>query len=183
MMKDLQSVKDEIKKHITLGEYLRASGLVSNAVGEEQFSCQFHGADNKKSARFYKDTDTAYCWVCKEKWDLYSYVGRAQTMSFKECLEYLIKTYRVDISHLPEATQAKVDKHHERKVVKIASRDRMIGKLQRAISALRDEIDFEKYKKLVYSFMVLEHMVHDESFEQTAQMLKEKTLKVIKEAA
>ena len=63
-MKDLDSIKDIIKAHVKLGDLLKQDHHIYGGQNEEQFSCPFHGADKKKSSRYYAETDSAYCWVC-----------------------------------------------------------------------------------------------------------------------
>jgi len=66
---DQLNVYDVLRK---VGVDLRQSG----ADEEEQFSCPFHGADNKPSARVYpsegQNKSHAWCYVCQERWDAIS---------------------------------------------------------------------------------------------------------------
>jgi len=182
-MKDTEAVKNAIKERVTLGDLLRKDVGLTNAQSEEQFSCPFHGVDAKKSCRYYQETDTAYCWVCKEKWDIFSYVSKKHQINFTQAINVLIKAYRVDVSKLPDA----IDGAHSRnkEIKRTATRfdpvKLKIEKLSQAIIALRGEIDFEKYKKIVFSFSLLKHMTPDEKKEATSEKLKEAILRLISE--
>jgi len=182
-MKDTESVKNAIKDRVTLGDLLRKDVGITNAQTEEQFSCPFHGRDVKKSCRYYQETDTAYCWVCKEKWDIFSYVSKKHDMSFTQAVSALIKAYRVDISKLPDAIEGAHQRNKEikRANVKVNPVKLKIEKLSQAISAIRDEIDPEKYKKIVFSFVSLKYMTPDEKKDSTSEKLKEAILRLIAE--
>jgi len=178
-MKDIESVKGLIKEHVSLGELLRIDGRITNSLDEEQFSCNFHGFDRKKSARYYRTTDTAYCWVCKERWDVISYVQRKEGMSFGEAINYLIREYSVDVSVLPEALE-----EHARKIKKISepkvdNKKLALEKISQVIRVIRDELDFPTYKKLVYSYMVLKYVVPEEDFMEQYSKLKDGIRRVL----
>jgi len=63
-MKSIDDVKAEINKYVKLGNILRETGVIRTDMDEEQFSCPFHGKDTKPSARYYKSTDSCYCFTC-----------------------------------------------------------------------------------------------------------------------
>jgi hypothetical protein len=65
---------------------------------EAQFSCPFHGADNKPSARYYRATKSCYCWVCRKKWDVVGFVREKESLSFNGALNYIIDWYKLDTS-------------------------------------------------------------------------------------
>ena len=178
-MKDLESVKDLIKEHVSLGELLRIDGRITNSLDEEQFSCNFHGYDRKKSARYYRVTDTAYCWVCKEKWDVISYVRKKEGMNFGEAINYLIREYSIDVSVLPEATEEHVRKIKRVSEPKVDNKKLALEKLTQAVRIIRDELDFPTYNKLVYSYMVLKYSVPDEEFFNQYAKLKEGMQRVL----
>ena len=181
-MKDLQALIAHIKDSVSLGEIMRARGVIRTTLSEEQFSCPFHGADQKKSARYYSETDSAYCWVCKERWDLFSYISRAESLSFSQALDYFIKNYRIDISRVPEATsEGTVMRTRERTAVRYSDRKLHTEKILMAIQTVRDEIPVEKYTRMAFAFMLLKHTTSDEKFEESAQKLKDGILRVIKE--
>ena len=180
-MKDLNSLKDRIKEYVTLGDILKAKRIISGTLSEEQFSCRFHGVDRKKSARYYRDTDSTYCWVCKEKLDLFSYVAKAENMSFMEVLDYLVKSYEIKTADLPDAISEGTHKRlREHKAVKYSNRKLYTEKMRQAINVLKDEVPPEKYQRMVLAFMFLKYMTPDEKFDTSAHSLKDAILRLIK---
>lgn len=179
-MKDLEAVKDAIKARAKLGEVLRNKKLISYGMEEEQFSCPFHGVDRKPSARYYKLTDSAHCFTCHESWDIFSYTMKDEVMSFREAVNSLIKRYHVDLSKLPDIAESSQTRKFGRDRVKVDNRKLHTEKIQQAIQALRDELDFEKYRKMVFAFMLLKHTIPDEKFEVSAVKLKDAILTSIK---
>ena len=65
-----------IHQRVSAHDVLRHGGVDLQGDGEEQFSCPFHGADNKPSARVYPESarshSHAWCFVCQERWDVIS---------------------------------------------------------------------------------------------------------------
>jgi hypothetical protein len=177
-MKDIESLKEVIKQHVSLGELLKIDGRITNAQEEEQFGCTFHGIDRKKSARYYRVTDTAYCWVCKERWDAISYIRKKEGMGFGEALNHIIKTYNIDVSVLPEATEEHVRKIQQRAEPKVDNKKLALEKISQAITVVRDDVDFPTYAKMVYAFMVLKHAVPEEQFLEQCTKLKSGMLRV-----
>jgi len=177
-MKDLSSLIEHIKNNVSLRDMLVAKNRIRGGLSEEQFSCPFHGADRKKSARYYKHTDTAYCWVCKEKWDVISYTQKDEEMSFAQAINYLIREYRIDISKLPDAPEAEAERIKAKDVIKIDARKLSVEKLSQAIQAVREEIPAATYDKFVYTYMMLKYVVPDEKFQETYNKFKEAMLRV-----
>jgi hypothetical protein len=179
-MKDIDSVKRRIKEVITLGLLLQQDGYISNTLEEEQFSCFFHGQDKKKSARYYRATDTAYCWVCKERWDCISYICKRDGFSFNGALHWLLKTYSIRIDDLPDATEEHVKKLEQVSTKNVARKEIQVERLYQAIISLRDELNLQNYSKFVYMYMVLKYVVPDEKFEAQYTKVKEGILKLLK---
>jgi len=177
-MKDIESLKKLIKQHVSLGELLKIDGRITNSQEEEQFGCNFHGVDRKKSARYYRVTDTAYCWVCKEKWDAISYLQKKEGMGFGETINYIIKTYNVDVSVLPEATEEHVRKIQQRIEPKVDNKKLALEKISQAITVVRNDVEFPTYAKMVYAFMVLKYAVPEEEFLEQCTKLKNGMLRV-----
>jgi DNA primase len=179
-MKDTESLIALIKEHVNLGEILKGKKRITNAISEEQFSCLFHGVDRKKSARYYKDTDTAYCWVCKEKWDVISFVRKMEGLGFYETLSFLIRVYGIDISKLPDAPEAELKRLKEKSVAKVDNRKLSIEKLKQAILTVRNDVPAGTYDKFVYSYMMLKYLVSDEKFSESFSKFREAVLRVFK---
>lgn len=177
-MKDLDSLKELIKENVSLGEILRIEGHITNTISEEQFSCPFHGIDRKKSSRYYRETDSAYCWVCKEKWDVISYIRKKEGLSFGGSLNYLIQQYSIDISVLPEATEEHVKQIQQVSAPKVDKKKLALEKFSQAITVTRDDVDYPTYLKMVYAFMVLKYAVPEEKFLEESSNLKKGMLRV-----
>jgi hypothetical protein len=177
-MKDIDSLKELIKQHVSLGELLRIDGRITNSLEEEQFSCTFHGIDRKKSARYYRATDTAYCWVCKEKWDAISYIQKKEGTGFGETINHLVKEYSIDVSVLPEATEEHVRKIQQKTEPKVDNRKLVLEKINQAIVLIRDNVEFPTYAKMVYSYMVLKYVIPDDKFQENCIKLKNGMLRV-----
>ena len=181
-MKDFQSLKSHIKKHITLGEMLKADGKVSLELEEEQIHCPFHGEDNKKSARYYKDTDTFYCWVCRKIWDVFSYVQQKNGYSIKEAFNQLIRDYHIDVSSVPEQMDVFIQGiTGPEKPLVVDRRNIFIEQVHDFIYKLRDKIDLDKYKRLVHSYMLLKYMIPEDKFIKSCNKMNETLTKLSKD--
>jgi hypothetical protein len=77
---------------------------------EAQFSCPFHGKDNKPSARYYRSTQTCYCWVCRKKRDVVSFIKDKKSLSFKGAMAYLIDWYKIDTSSISDDPEFEMKK-------------------------------------------------------------------------
>ena len=179
-MKDLEKLKEHVKKTITLGILLRNDGKVTYDLDEEQIHCPFHGVDNKKSARYYKETDTIYCWVCKKVWDVFSFISQKRGNSLKESINYLVSTYRIDISSVPEQMDVFIQGITGPNKVIIDHKKVFLIQVQDFILNLKNKIDPEKYKKLVFSYMILKHSVPDEKFMEASTKMNEALIRVTK---
>lgn len=177
-MKDLESLKTIIKEHVSLGDLLKQDGRITNLLDEEQFSCKFHGMDMKKSARYYRNTDKCYCWVCKKALDVISYVQQRDGLTFNEAIKFFINEYHIDISHLPESTEENIKRTRNIIKSKVDNRKLIIEKLKQAILSVREEIEYPTYLKFVYSYMLLNYVIPEEKFEEQYKKLKGGMLKV-----
>lgn len=181
-MKEIEALKKRISEHVTLGDMLARDGKITGSLSEEQFSCSFHGRDLKKSARYYRETDSSYCWTCKKRWDIFSYIQQKEAMTFGQALEYLVKFYNVPTRDLPDAIEEAQRKRIEAPRVKVSSDKLAQEKLSGAIRHLRGLVPDEKYERLVFAFMLLKHTTPDEKKPEGAEMLRKAVLKVAEEA-
>ena len=181
-MKDFQKLKEHIKTVVSLGEMLRSEGKITLEIEEEQISCPFHGVDNKKSARYYRDTDTFYCWVCRKVWDVFSYVQQKNGYSIKDAINGLIRDYRIDISSVPEQMDVFIQGiTGPDKPVIIDRKNIFLGQVKDYIYRLRDKINLEKYKRLVHSYMLLRYMVPDDKFVEASDKMNQALTRITKE--
>jgi len=69
---------DQIRRQVSCEDVLARNGVRLRYGGHkaEQFSCPFHGKDNKPSTRFYPSEggkpEGVWCFVCQERWDAIS---------------------------------------------------------------------------------------------------------------
>jgi len=180
-MKDLEALKARIAEYVTLGDLLESDGKITGSLSEEQYSCTFHGEDRKKSARYYRETDSCYCWTCKRRWDIYSYLQQKEAMTFFQVLDYLVKTYAIKTKDLPDAVEEAQKKRVEAPRVKISNSKLAVETLSAAILKLRGEIPDERYEKIVFAFMLLKHATSEENLVQGSESLRQGILKVIRE--
>jgi hypothetical protein len=179
-MKDLEKLKEHIKKSVTLGVLLRNDGRITYDLDEEQIHCPFHGVDNKKSARYYKETDTIYCWVCKKVWDVFSYISQKRGNNLRDTINYLVNTYRIDISSVPDQMDVFIQGITGSSKVVIDHKKVFLIQVHDFICNLRDRIDSEKYKKLVFSYMLLKYSVPDDKFMEASTRMNEALIRVTK---
>ena len=172
-MKDIVAVKEIISSHISLGAVLNEEFGISLDIDEIQLSCPFHGVDAKKSTRYYRETDTMYCWVCKKSWDLYGYVSQREVLNFQKSVDFIVKKYNIDISRAPEAFSGGETSPmfaHRRKT-EVDGKALASAKIKTHLVKLRGKIEPEKYARLVFAFMLLKHNTPDERFGADANKL------------
>jgi hypothetical protein len=179
-MKDPEKLREHVKRSITLGMLLKNDGRITYDLDEEQIHCPFHGVDNKKSARYYKETDTIYCWVCKKVWDVFSYVSQKRGVGLREAISHLIGAYKIDISSVPEQMDVFIQGITGPNKVVIDQKKLFLIQVQDFIYNLRDRIDSEKYKKLVFSYMLLKHSVPDDKFMEASTRMNEALIRMTK---
>ena len=170
-MKDLGSLKEHILGHVTLGSILQDEGLIRGSMPEEQLSCPFHGADNKKSARYYAETDSMYCWVCRIRWDLFRYVSQSTGMGFSEVLNKLVTDYRIDISSVPEQMDVIVGDKKKPDTPTVDQKKLYIQKLRDCVYTLRGKIEDKKYAALVYVYLIMKYATVDEKLFEKAEAM------------
>lgn len=177
-MKDLDSLKNLIKQHVSLGDLLRVEGKITGLVEEEQFSCTFHGRDQKKSARYYQETDTAYCWVCKEVWDLFSYTQKKEGISFGEVLRQYVREYKIDISVLPNTIEVNRQKFIQKRAPKVDNKAMALERLAQVLGMMKDDLPLDSYNRLVYGYIIMKYVIEEDKFDESYQGMKE-TLKTV----
>jgi len=102
-MKDPRAVKQYILEKVSLFDLLVENGTeISQDKYEEQISCPFHGADVKKSARHYPQTNTMYCFTCKKAWDPLTFWMESQGVRFMEAAQQLSARNNLDFSSIGE---------------------------------------------------------------------------------
>lgn len=100
-----------IHERITAYDVLRRHGVELSQSGddrEEQFSCPFHGADNKPSARVYPSRDDspshAWCFVCQEpRWDAIGLWRKFNNVSLGQALYRLERELDLETPEAPNS--------------------------------------------------------------------------------
>lgn len=177
-MKDFSALKECILNTIRLKDILISEGHITGRFSEEQLSCPFHGVDNKKSARYYEETDTTWCWVCHEKLDIFSYIGKRESISFSETLNYIINQYKIDISSVPEQMEVLIDDNNiKEKKKSLSNRHRYVSQLKEYILKKKGVLEPYKYGRFVYIYMVMKNVISNEKFPEEAVKINEAILR------
>jgi len=166
MAKDLDSIKKRIAEYVSLGDMLIRDSVIHTTEVEQQIHCPFHGKDVKKSARYYVDTDSIYCWVCKKTWDIYNYLMDKEGMTFKDVISNLIKVYKIKIDDLPNVMEAAKNKILESKKGSADIRGVCMDKMGRMILSKKSSMDIERYKRAVFVYLSLKNNTLDDKFEE-----------------
>lgn len=151
-MKDPMKVKELILEKLDLAEVMLEYGTSfvfhPGHVDEVQFRCPFHGKDKKPSARFYRQTKSCYCWYCRKTWDVIEFIKDKENLTFYQCLNHIIKKYRIDVSSIPDDPE-----FTDEKKKKISDIDIRISCVHKALLRLRGKMEFEKYNILCVYFL------------------------------
>lgn len=99
-----------IHARVTAYDVLRRNGVELQQAGddrEEQFSCPFHGADKKPSARVYPEAEGspshAWCFVCQESgWDAIGLWKKFNGISFGQALHRLEREFDLQLPEMPK---------------------------------------------------------------------------------
>lgn len=107
----MQKRIEQVRRNVSAYDVLRRHGVdIKSDVQEEQFSCPFHGADNRPSARIYPDNATSpshvWCYVCQEKrWDaigLWRKFNGGEEVSFGRALSEIERAYNLPSIEMPK---------------------------------------------------------------------------------
>jgi len=161
-MKNPEKLKELILENVDMGQVMKDYNtdflMDPDLMDEVQLRCPFHGKDNKPSARFYKNTQSMFCWVCYKSWDVIQFVMEKEQIYYVRALLFIIDKYKLDDSLITEdpvlepltlATDKKVSEKSLQKKV-----------LRNKIRGLRGKIVFEKYRALVCAYYMVMFKVH-----------------------
>jgi len=154
-MKDPTRLKDLILEKVDLAQVMLGYNVGftfdPTHADEVQYKCPFHGKDNKPSARFYRSTNSCYCWVCMKKWDPISFVMDKEKMRFIQALGYIVTRYSVDTSSIPDDPE-----FLSRKSDPVSESRLTLESIRSNIREMRGKIEFSRYRALCYAwFMVM----------------------------
>lgn len=154
-MKDPVKLKELIIETVELHKVLQDYGTEfaynPDYVDEVQFRCPIHGQDNKPSARLYKATKSCFCWVCRKRWDVVSFVMEKEGLPFLGAIRFIIDRYKIDTSSIPD------DPVLEEETKELSSDKIMMTFLERNIQEMRGKIPLEKLISLVYAFYMISY--------------------------
>lgn len=157
-MKDLTKLRELVLSKVDLAHVLQSYGakFVYNPehADEAQYHCPVHGEDRKPSARFYRSTQTCYCWACLKKWNAISLVMDKENLNYVGAILHLIRRYKIDVSSIPDAPDLKPprpDLPEERELKENIYSISIKGK----IKELRGKLSFEKYRSLCYAYQMI----------------------------
>lgn len=91
----------------------------------EQFSCPFHGKDNKPSTRFYPSEGDkpsgVWCFVCQERWDAIALFKKFEELDgpFTRVLTLLERTFGLETPEMPRDATFTVEDHVNAEVVQL----------------------------------------------------------------
>lgn len=118
-------------------------------LDEVQYQCPFHGEDRKPSARFYRSTQSCYCWFCKKRWDVISFIMDKERLKFIEAIKYIINKYDIDTRDIPDSPDMRIKKPQ------ISMQNIELKRSEKNIKELRNKISFEKYNSLVFAWYLI----------------------------
>jgi len=178
-VKDLTKVKELILKTVDLAQVMVESKVQfvysPLAADEVQFSCPFHGRDNKPSARLYKSTKTCYCWVCKKRWDVISFTMEREQFGYKAALNYIVDKYKVDTSSIPDDVDLK-----ETVIPKISNTRISMSFIKNRILEQKGKLGLEKYRALVTAYyMIMFGVSQKKDMTENIKKLESKCLSLV----
>lgn len=102
-MKDPKAVRAFILANVSLADLLVNYGSsLPQRLQPQQLSCPFHGRDLSMSARYYPDTNSMYCFACKEAWDPISFVMKTNGLKFMDAARHLASKQGLDLSKVAD---------------------------------------------------------------------------------
>ncbi len=157
-MKNPEKLRELILKEVDMATVLLDYGVdfVYNPrlADEVQLRCPFHGQDNKPSARFYKATQSMFCWVCYKRWDVIQFVMEREQIYYTRALLFLIDKYKLDTSSISDEPQLKAPRLNNGTVT--MSESSVETKLiRKKIRDCKGKIVFEKYRALCCAFYMI----------------------------
>ena len=97
MLYDIAKIKEIIKSSTPLADYMQEDleVHVQNAA-YTKFLCPFHQDKKTPSLTVYHDSDSYYCFGCKETGDIISWAMYKYGVNFTEALEKLASELDID---------------------------------------------------------------------------------------
>lgn len=173
-MKDPKKVREAILDVVDLTTVMLSYGVdfvySPQGLPEVQFRCPFHGKDDKPSARLYKETKSCYCWVCRKKWDVVSFIQEMEQKRYSEVISFIINKYHVDLSRIPDEPDIASSPDPEISDVNVT-----LIRFQKNLRELRGRLPFEKYNPLCTAlFMIRYYQKRGMDISESAKNLEDK---------
>jgi len=160
-MKPLSKLKELIFEKVPLSEVLQDYNVEfmynPDLADEVQFKCPIHGKDNKPSARFYKATQSCYCWVCHKRWDVIGFIEDKENLSFVEAIKFILDKYKLDTSGLPDidlGAPSKPKSADDLEMRKMQENSLVIS-LRGKVRQHKGKVPLEKYKVLCSAYYMI----------------------------
>ena len=182
-MKSPDKIKDFILEHVDLAEVMLEYDVSfvfhPGNADEVQYRCPFHGKDNKPSARYYRHTQTCYCWYCKKSWNVIEFIKEKEVLNYYQALKYIPTKYKLDLSSIPDEPEFVEEKKEKEKVPVLSETDIRMTCVHKALLRMRGKLVFDKYIILCVYFLSLAYRAAGD-IQDSLSKLEEKILKAEK---
>ncbi len=156
-MKNPEKLRDLILERVDMAQVLIDYNVDfifnPNLVEQTQLRCPFHGKDNKPSARFYKATQSMFCWVCYKSWNVIQFIMEKEQLYYIRTLLFIIGKYKLDISKITDDPELKSLKLGRDVIVSDKSVETKL--IRNKIREFRGKIAFERYRALCCAFYMI----------------------------
>jgi len=143
-----------IKTSVSMRHLVDYFNVPCQSVGDiTQVHCPFHGNDKHASARIY-ETNTMYCWVCSQMWDVISFIKDYKGIDFSASCSVLEEMYGISKPDKAMAYQEETFNDFLRQLepVKEKDFDRDFDKVSNYLVRNRDSFSLAEYVKYFYFF-------------------------------
>lgn len=199
-----QARKENIKDFVTCANILEHYGVdLLYTEAEVQYRCPLHGdgIDKKKSARYYPETDSTYCWGCHQYRDHFGLVMDFEDCSFPKSLSIIEKKWEIDdvpdiyeFTNSSEEKKQKFQSNLENELDEIFQEENSImdqfysleRKIDRFIDEYREKIEMETALKIYHAydhllFRIKEGIINKEDAIQIKEKLSSKVNQLVQE--
>lgn len=170
-MKDPRLVRELVAEKVPLQNLLESTGNhLAQTIKPQQISCPFHGVDTSRSARFYPDTNSMYCFACKKSWDPISFWMKHQGIGFMEAARQLSSQFGVDLSKIADVKAFKLDQFEKSKKG-VDKRKMALYLLESRVRLAKFAEDPDTYAKILYVFLSSRHIEDQDKFVEVTMPL------------
>lgn len=171
-MKDPAIVRQLVEESIPLHKLLEETGTSLAQVSRpEQMSCPFHGADTSKSARYYPETNSMYCFACKKSWTPVYYWMQYQETNFMQAAESLARKYGIDLSKVSEIKKHRISELSKKRKGKVDKKKMAMYLLEDRMRLAKDVEEAGTYAKMLYIFLSARHIEDQDEFVKVTKPL------------